>query len=367
MVILAIPILTGGCDAGSGTSSSSSSSSATTDSGPFLYVSSGACYSGNNTTFTTATSSNMVYRISLSSGRREIIADYFAAPSIAGDSPTGIANIDSDYMYIAVDSATAGNRRIEKVSKQERGTRQSFYNASAFTGALKWLSLNSALGLLVTRTTGIEYIDSAGVRIGAPYANPSAVPCASSNTIITKALSLSNGKIVFIHSTANQNRIGILPAAGGTTCQTVQSAPVLASSFPTAMFYDSANSKLIVAYAGNAVTTDFNSIYAYSVNEATPSISSPQKIYDAGSYPGTFGHLLYGISDMYYDAARGHVYIASATTTATTVVNYVIEKFAYDPTKIGTDNNNVLTRVGSTPFYNYGNDTKCVNQMFVAD
>ncbi len=360
-------IMVVGCDTGGGNSASGTSTTSTADAGPFLYVSSGACYSGNNTTFSTTTSSNMVYRISLSSGRREVIADYFAAPSISGDSPTGIANIDSDYMYIAVDSATAGNRRIERVRKQERGTRQIFYNASAFTGALKWLHLNSASGLLITRTTGIEYIDSSGVRIGAPYANPSVAPCASSNTIITKALSFANGKIVFIHSTANQNRIGILPSSGGTTCQTAQAAPVLASSFPSAMFYDSANSKLVVAYAGNAVTADFNSIYAYTVNETTPSISSAQKIYDANSYPGTYGYLAYGVSDMYYDAPRGHVYIASAISTATTVVNYVIEKFSYDPTKIGTDNNNVLTRVGTTSFYNYGNDTKCVNQMFVAD
>lgn len=65
--------------------------------------------------------------------------------------------------------------------------------------------------------------------------------------------------------------------------------------------------------------------------------------------------------------STGTVYIATATTTATTVVNYAIEKFSYSPTQIGVDNTLVLTRSGSTPFIQYGGDTKCISKMFIAN
>lgn len=355
-----------GCDPGSSGSSSSSSSSSS--GGPFLYVSSGLCYSGNNTTFTATTSSNQVYRLDLSTAARTLIADYNAAPSVTGDSPTGIVNIDSDYMYILVENGTAANRRIERVAKSERGSRSTFYqNATTLSASLKNLFLDSGSNLIFSKTTAVELITPAGARPQTPFISASAAPCNTSTTIVSKVLPLSNGKVAFIHATANQNRIGIMPVSGGTTCQVAQAAPVLASSFPSAMFYDSANNKLIVAYSGNATTADFNSIYAYTINESTPTISGAQKLYDANGYPGTYSHLLYGISDMYYDEPRGHVYIATAISTATTVVNYNIEKFTYNPANIGVDNANVLVRVGSTPFYSYGSDTKCIAQMFVAD
>jgi len=367
--ILILFVLTAGCDSG-GSSSSSSSSGGTTadDDGPYLYVSSGACFSGLNTTFSTTTSSNIVYRIHLETGVREVIADYWAAPSLAGDSPTGIADIDSDYMYIGVDSATAANRRIERVAKEAYGARSTFYNASAFTGAIKYLFMNSAADLLLTRTTGIEYIDSSASRVGTPYGNPSGAPCASSNTAISKARQFSNGKTLFLHAAAGQNRIGILPTGTTpiTTCNVVQAAPV-ANAYPSGFLYDSTNTKLIVSYAGTGTVTDYASIYSYNINESAPTIGGAQKLYDAANYPGTYSHLLYGISEMYYDQPRGHVYISTGITTASTIANYAIEKFTYDATKIGVDNANVLTRVGSSPFYNYGNDTKCINQMFVSD
>ncbi|MBX3041595.1 MAG: hypothetical protein KF789_12895, partial [Bdellovibrionaceae bacterium] len=130
---------------------------------------------------------------------------------------------------------------------------------------------------------------------------------------------------------------------------------------PSALAWIPEASQLLVAYAGNAVTTDVNSIYVYDITETatTATIGAGTKIYDASEYPGTKNYLLYAISAMTYDASTKSLYISSATTTATTVVQYVIEKFRYD------SSGKTLTRAGSTPFYNYGLDTKCISSLYV--
>ncbi len=70
---------------------------------------------------------------------------------------------------------------------------------------------------------------------------------------------------------------------------------------------------------------------------------------------------------MVLDPTDNSLYIATAINTATTIVNYAIEKFSYDATQIGVSNSSVLTRSGSTPFYDYGGDTKCIADMMIAD
>ena len=335
----------------------------------YLYVAAGVCYSGNNTTFANTTSSNQVYRIDLTSGQREaIIADYFASPSSAGDSPAAIASIDSENLYVLVENATnAALRRVEKVEKKSNGARSAFSNnTTALSAALRSMTLLSNGDLLVAKNTAVEYLTSANARVGAPYINATAAPCATSTTLIPKALTLSNGKVVFLHAATGQNRFGIFNTAGGTTCAVNQAAPN-AVAFPTTAVYDSTNNKLIVAYAGNASTTDLNSIYIYIVNETTGAITSPQKIYDASLYPSTYSYLLYGISAMTYDAQTSTIFIATAINNATTVVNYSIEKFTYNPALIGVTNSQVLTRVGTSPFYPYDNDTRCISDLLVSD
>lgn len=344
----------------------------------YLYVSSGMCYSGNNTTFTAATASNLVYRISLATGARDmILADFLAYPSVAGDTPIGLVNYDNDNVYVAVENTTNALRRILKIEKKSAGIRSTGLDYShigvlADTQPIRNLIHSTNGEFITTRTTRIELTSSAPARIGSPYINPSAGTCLTTNTALVKTLQLSNGKFVFLHAAAAQNRIAIMTAAGGTSCaaSATISAPN-ANSYPSAAFYDSANSKLIVAYAGNAITTDLTSIYAYSIDETagifTAGTGNPQKIYDAVNYPGTQGYLLYGISEMVYDSENSTVYIATTISTATTAVNYSIEKFTYAPTNIGTSNLSVLTRVGTAPFYNYGNDTKCISQMMIAN
>ncbi len=372
-----ILVLSVACSKSSSTEEIASVATTTTTTTPpvaekYLYVASGTCYSGNNTSFTATTASNQVYRINLSTGIRDItLADFLAYPSSAADSPTGIVDQDSDYVYVAVENTTNALRRVQRIAKSLNGTRSTVLDYShigllADTQPIRSLNKTSGGDFLTTRTPRIELTSAAPARIGTPYINPSVAPCLTTNTNLVKTTQLSNGKFVFLHAAASNNRIGIMNTAGGTSCATVQAAPN-ANSFPTAMFYDSANAKLIVAYAGNAVTTDLNSIYAYSIDETNGTFSSPQKIYDAANYPGTQNFLLYGISDMVYDSTTGYVYISTAISTATTVVNYTIEKFAYTPSNIGTSNMSVLTKPSSASFYNYGNDTKCIAKMMIAD
>lgn len=344
----------------------------------YLYVASGACYSGGgNTAFSNTTSSNVVYRINLSTGVKDItVADYNSSPSQAGDSPVGIASIDSENIYVLVENTTtAGARRIERVAKSADGSRALFSNnTTALSAQLRGMSLLSNGDFLISKSTALEKITSANVRVlkGAnPYVNAPAAPCATSTTLMSKVSTMSNQFIVFLHAATSQNRFGFVKPEGyaaGGDCTPAQAAPNVAS-FPVASAYDALNSKLLVAYAGSSTATDINSIYAYSITETASSITvgAANKIYDANAYPTTYPYLLYGISEMVLDPVDNALYIATAVNTATTVVNYAIEKFSYDATQIGVTNSSVLTRSGSTPFYDYGGDTKCIADMMIAD
>lgn len=342
----------------------------------YLYVAAGTCYSGGNTTFTATTSSNLVYRLNLSTGAKDMtLADYAASPSQTGDSPVGISNVDSSNVYVLVENGTAGLRRVDKIAKATNGSRTMFTNnTAALSAAMKDLVLLSNGDMLISKTTAIEKISAANVRMtqaGNPYVNAPAAPCATSTTLMSKLGVMANQMIVFLHAAAAQNRFGFVKASGyaaGGDCTPAQSAPN-ASSFPVAVAYDSTNSKLLVAYAGTTTTTDINSIYAYNITETSTTITvgAANKIYDASLYPATYPYLLYGISDMVLDSTDNKLYIATAVSTATTVVNYAIEKFSYSPSQIGVSNTAVLTRSGNTPFYSYGNDTKCISRMMIAN
>lgn len=350
-------------------------------SGKYLYVASGVCYAGaGNTTPTATTSSNLVYRINLSTGQRDnLVADYFATGMNAGDSPVGIANLSTNQIYILVENATAGLRRIEKADKTYNTNRTMFTNqsgAGALSTTARYLSKTTSGDLLIARTTGIPFLradQSFLPSTTALYYNPSAAPCTTSNTAIMKTVPLSSlyGRTLFLHAAAGQNRFGILPPTSTTACMTagVQASPN-ANAYPSAAAYDPVNSLVFVAYSGNsAVTADINSIYVYPVTEtsSTVAIGAGQKIYDASLFNSPYSFLLYGISEMTYDSTTKSLYVSSAVSTSTTVTNFKIEKFTIDHTNIGVDNTKVLSRSGSDSFYPYGNDTKCISQMMIAD
>lgn len=338
----------------------------------YLYVASGLCYSAN-TTFTNTTSSNLIYRLDLESGQRdELLADFNSSPAQSGDSPVGIGVLDEDHIYALIENSTnVGARRIERLEKKNLGLRSAFSNnTTALSGVLRNLLVLPSGDLVISKSTAIEKITSANIRIqqGAnPFISAPAGSCAPSATLISKVVQLGNGNLVYLHANAAQNKFGIISAAGyvaAADCKSVQAAPV-ATAFPVAAAYDSQAKRLLVAYAGTSVGVDINSIYSYLIDEATNVISAPQKVYDANLYPATYPYLLYGVSEMVLDEKTGHLYVATAVNTSTTVVNYAIEKFKYDNSKIGVDNSKVLTRVGNTPFYPYGIDTKCISNMFI--
>lgn len=343
----------------------------------YLYVASGSCYSGGNTTFSNLTSSNVVYRINLTTGAKDmVLADYNSNPAVIGDSPVGLIEADKDSLYVAVENTTnVGSRRIEKLTKQSYSSRSTFSNdTSALSAQLRAITPVSGGNMLVSKSSAIEFLTSSGIRVPKgtlPYVNAPASPCATSTTLMSKVLTLSNGFIVYLHAAASQNRFGFVKPSGYAAagdCTVAQTAPN-ANSFPVAAAYDHVNSKLLIAYSGTAITTDINSIYSYDLTETSTSVTvgTANKIYDASLYPGTHSFLLYGVSEMVLDPADSKLYISTAINTATTVVNYNIEKLSYDPSQLGVDNTKVLTKDSPKPFYSYGSDTKCISKMIIAE
>lgn len=335
----------------------SSNSSATR----YLYVATGSCFSGTgNTTFTAATASNLIYRLRLDTGVKDMtLADYNAPPANPGDTPVSITKKDAGNIYVMVEN-TSG-RRVERIPKSYQGDRTTFYNnTTGLSAVLRNIITLSDGSLLLSKSTAIEKLNSLAQRqtVGAslPFVSAPAGVCGTSTTLITSVNVLSNGKIVFTHAAASQNRFAIISANGysaASDCLAAQTSPIAAAS-PTAAVYLSSDSQLLVAYAGNAATTDINSIYSYTIDETTNAVTTPTKLIDSPS-----ANYVYGISAMAYDSQNKYLYVAASNSVATTIPNYNIEKFSYDPTT------RVLTRVGSTPFYTYGFDTKCISSMMI--
>lgn len=351
--------------------------------GNYLYVASGACYSGGNTTFTNLTSSNLLYRIDPSTGLRDsVLVDYFASPANTGDSPVAMVDADPNMLILVENTTNTGSRRIEKISKNDKSLRIPYnQNTTALNAQLRSMVKVADDFLLVSKSSAVEKVKDGSNRsmiLTYPWVNLATATatsnCVVNTTLLSSVVTLKNGNIVFAHAATGLNRIGIVSSAGYSATASclngnaVVTAPV-ATAFPTAMVYDAANNQLLVAYAGNVTTTSVNSIYAYPINESANTIGTGVKIYDVnqlGASPG-WNYLLYGISAMTYDSAGGVIYVASAINTNTTIAGYKIEKLTYAPAKIGVDNYEVLKRSGSSIFYDYGSDTKCISGLTIAN
>ena len=342
----------------------------------YLYVASGACYSGNGVTaFTNATSSNLVYRLNLATGTKErTIADYFASPANPGDSPVSIVSENSSSLLVLIENTTTvGLRRIERVSKTGTSSRTTYSgNITALSAQARAMTLLPDGYLLVSKSTAIEKMKDGSNRLlkGAnPWVSLStpASSCTTSATLLSDVVRLNNGGIVFAHAATGTARIGVVDPLGYAVagdCKSAQSSPN-AASFPTAMAYDRTNHKLIVAYAGNTTAADINTIYSYDVDETTNVLSNPQELYDSSLFGSTYNYLLFGVSSMTLDTTNGYLYVATAVSTATTAANYKIEKLKYAPTNIGSNNPAVLS--WEKTFYDFGGDTKCISSMTIAD
>lgn len=329
----------------------------------YLYVSTGACYSGTNTTFLAATSSNQAYRLNLTTGQKDLsLADYYSVPANPGDTPVGLVESDSTNLMVLVEN-TAG-RRIEKFAKSASPSRQIFSsNTTILSAVLKSIVKTSDGGFLIAKTAGIEKVSSQGVRLGAPYIGTNlGATCGAANANINNVAVTPSGKILYTNAVAANNRWGVISPNGYTVaadCLAAQAAPD-ANAYPVAIQYITSANQILVAYAGNSLNVNLNSIYVYDFDDSTGAISNATKIYDSNTYTAA-GYLLYGISAMAYNPDDSSLYISTAISNATTVVNYTIEKLTYNTST------KILTRALNVPFYNYGVDTKCVSSMIIAE
>lgn len=332
----------------------------------YLYVASGLCQSGQNTTFTATTASNVVYRVNLSTAERDsnsFIADYNEVPASFGDTPVSIVPFDANHLLVMVEKV--GARRIEKVERKNNGVRTTFTaDTAALANTLTALAPTVGGSYLAARLNGTAKISSTGVTQQASFSVSNVGgSCGTANAKYSSIKSTTFGHMLFVNSVASNNRLGIVRNSG-TSCLAGTNAPQ-AGAYPTVLEYITGANQVIVAYSGNTSLNDINSLYVYDVTEdaTTASLTNPTQIYDAFEYPGTYPFLLYGISAMTYDPVEGALYVATSITANATLsnYNYVIEKFTYNPTT------KTLTRVGNQPFYNYGGDTKCISSMFVGD
>jgi hypothetical protein len=315
-----------------------------------------------------------LYRLNLTTGVKDTIADYYASPSSTGDSPVAVVSESSTSLLVLVENTTTvGLRRIERLTKAASGGRQTYSgNITALSSQLRAMTLLTDGYLLVSKSTAVEKMKDGSNRLLAganPWVNLAAPvsSCTTSTTLIPAVTKLNNGSIVFAHAATGAARVGVVNPLGYTVagdCKSATSAPN-AAAFPTAMVYDGVNNILLVAYGGATASTDLNSIYAYSVNESTGVLSNPQKVYDASLFGSTYNYLLFGISAMTYDATTGDIYVATSVSTSATISNYRIEKLHYDPTQLGTANSSVLVK--RSTMYDFGSDTKCISSLTVAD
>ncbi|MBL7544375.1 MAG: hypothetical protein JNL11_11210 [Bdellovibrionaceae bacterium] len=330
----------------------------------YLYVSSGLCYSGTVATFTATTASNQSYRLNLSTGQKDTsFADYYSVPANPGDSPVAMLESDASSLVVLVENATSG-RRIEKLAKSANASRSIFTsNSTALSAVLRGMAKTSDGGYLVAKTAGIEKITSQGIRLGAPYIGTSlGATCGATNANINTVTVTPSGKIIYTNAAASNNRWGIISANGYLTaadCLAAQASPDV-NAQPVAVQYIASHNQILVAYAGNSLAVNLNSIYVYDFNDTTNVISNPVKIYDSNTYLAA-GYLLFGISSMVYNPDDQSLYIATTISNATTAVNYSIEKLAYNPDAKS------LSRAQATPFYSYGVDTKCISSMRIAE
>ncbi len=348
----------------------------------YLYVASGACYSGTgNTTYTATTASNVIFRLNLETGQYEgRIADFTTVEDSAGTTPVAVRDYDDEHLMVLIQHTTL--RRIELIKKQLAGERRSYYtntSAAAPYGALQTNVSDMVIvddGLLIARTNAIEKLDTGKIRKAGNGTNAwvqgpggdcstSTVNMTSVTTIPTTANTVGYN-ILYTHSqnasSATNNRAGIIDGDTGWNgtlgCLDDQST-VAATAYPTAAVYMSNYNRVVIAYAGTNVTEQ-NSLYTYAVDTAATSNILSDAV-NSFEDPST----LYGISAMTYDESTGHLYVASGGSVATNLttgsIPYKIEKFSFDPTT------KKFTRVSTSAFYSGNIESRCISSMAIGN
>lgn len=348
----------------------------------YLYVASGACYSGTgNTTYSATTASNVIFRLNLETGQYEgRIADFTTVEDSAGTTPVAVRDYDEEHLMVLIQHTTL--RRIELIKKQLAGERRSYYtntSTAAPHGALQTNVSDMVIvddGLLIARTNAIEKLDTGKVRKAGNGTNAwvqgpggdcstSTVNMTSVTTIPTTANTVGYN-ILYTHSqnasSATNNRIGIIDGDTGwngtSGCLDDQST-VAATAYPTASAYMANFDRVVIAYAGTNVAEQ-NSLYTYAVDKAATSNVLSDAV-NSFEDPST----LYGVSAMTYDESTGHLYVASGGSVATNLttgsIPYKIEKFSFDPTT------KKFTRVSTSSFYTGNIESRCISSMTIGN
>jgi hypothetical protein len=312
----------------------------------YLYVASGACYGGG---VTTNTGAGVISKYDLNTGARlGTVINYFAQSP--NDQPVGLINYNNDYLMTLVENAAG--RRLDLVSKIGTGISIFSQNAAILAAQLRGLASAADGGFYIARSTAVEKISASKQRITAganPYVNAPAAPCATSTTVMTQAIELPQGKILYTHAAATpNNRIGLISNTGyniAGDCLAGTAGPTT-TALPTAAVYVQDGSHTLVAYG--STTSGSNQIISYNVNETANTITGATQAYYNPNY-------VIGPSAMAYDSITGAVFVASSSIGAET-----IEKFTYDTTT------RKLARVGSSPFIPLDVYVRCVSGMVVA-
>lgn len=329
---------------GCGGVSSDSFNNFASERGNLLFVASGTCYGGG---VTTSAGSGIVASYSTVDGSLErVVVDYNQFSP--GDMPASITEYDKDHILVLVEN-TSG-RRVDLVAKDGSSVRTYLVNSAALSGVVRHLERLSDGSLLVSRSTAIEKFSSAKARItqGAnAYVNAPAGACATSTTLMTSAVTLKGGKILFAHAAATpNNKIGLISASGYAAagdCLATQAAPVT-TALPTALIRHSTGA-ILAAYG--STTSASNVVTSFKVNEVTNAITSVTTAYSDAS-------IVNGPSAMAEDSMTGEVYIANGNSNFNN-----IEKMTFNPVSL------VLTRAGSKPFLSNQVNTRCVTDMRV--
>lgn len=334
-----------------------------------LYVASGLCYSGNGvTTFNATTSSNIVYRVDLATGvPGDIIADYNLSSAVPGSSPVSIHSKDPSSIWVVVENATAGARRIESATDGTTLPTYFYTNATAFSGVLRKSAFDPINGaFIINKTTALERINMSPGRdlAGAnPWINNPAGNCASTNALVTASVVLPNGNILYGHAstTAGNRKLSIVAATGyKTATDCLSTTAVTVPSYITDIVYLDGAGQILVSMAESTTGNNMNSIYVYDIDPTTSAITNGQSLLENNSSAGSkFAPYLYGATSMAYDASESTLYVAMANAVATTVQNYKIEKFRYDSTA------KTLTRIGTTPWSPSWAGSKCISSMLI--
>ena len=385
-----------------------------------LYIATGLCYSG---TGFTAPSTNdvgqLVARLEISSRAYEVVHDYAnLSDEDAGTYASSMTDGGDGYIYVAVENtASAGNRRIDKIAKAAFGGKTVWQPNTATLsagGALRGIGRTTDKGVIFGTTAAVERYDATPNRKttgtllapapwGTAFANDGALrDCSANNTRITDLIALPSavssdpiGKFIYAHVAVGQMDIGVISKNGGnaaTTClanapggvalteaataDTSLNETLSATATPTSIVYipstTAGTGKLLVAYSSstnNGVQASAaslnNALVMYDFTEntvagETATLSNGTVLYNDNSY-------FAGVSAMAYDSSTGSLYVSRVDTNAIAVGvphGYIIEKFSIDLTTPGA------TRVAdsdNSSFEESNSFNNCVTSMFVAD